>query len=575
MTFNGLLQIVVFAAVIIALTKPLGAYMTKVFAGERTFMSPILGPIERGFYRLSGVRPDQDQHWMVYAISMILFNAAGFLLLYAMMRFQDILPLNPQGFAAVAPDLSFNTAISFVTNTNWQNYVGEATMSYLTQMAGLTVQNFVSAATGIALAVAFIRGFARRSAQGIGNFWADLARCTLYILLPISFVAAFFLVWQGMPQNLNSYVQATTLEGGTQVIAQGPVASQVAIKMLGTNGGGFFNANAAHPYENPTPLSNFVQMVLIFSLGAGLTNVFGRMVGNQKQGWALFGAMGILFLIGVLVAYWAEAKGNPAFASLGVDQVASDTQAGGNMEGKEVRFGIANSALFATVTTDASCGAVNSMHDSFTPLGGLVPLTNILLGEVIIGGVGAGLYGMLLFAILAVFIAGLMVGRTPEYVGKKIEAREVKMTMLAVLCIPLVILGFTAVATVYPSALKSILNAGPHGFSEILYLFTSSAGNNGSAFAGITGNTPFYNVTGGITMFVGRFFMILPMLAVAGSLAAKKIVPASAGTFPTDNGLFVALLVGIVLIVGGLTYFPALALGPIVDHLLMQAGTLF
>ncbi len=575
MTFNGLLQIVVFAAVIIALTKPLGAYMTKVFAGERTFMSPILGPIERGFYRLSGVRPDQDQHWMVYAISMILFNAAGFLLLYALMRFQDILPLNPQGFAAVAPDLSFNTAISFVTNTNWQNYVGEATMSYLTQMAGLTVQNFVSAATGIALAVAFIRGFARRSAQGIGNFWADLARCTLYILLPISFVAAFFLVWQGMPQNLNSYVQATTLEGGTQVIAQGPVASQVAIKMLGTNGGGFFNANAAHPYENPTPLSNFVQMVLIFSLGAGLTNVFGRMVGNQKQGWALFGAMGILFLIGVLVAYWAEAKGNPAFASLGVDQVASDTQAGGNMEGKEVRFGIANSALFATVTTDASCGAVNSMHDSFTPLGGLVPLTNILLGEVIIGGVGAGLYGMLLFAILAVFIAGLMVGRTPEYVGKKIEAREVKMTMLAVLCIPLVILGFTAVATVYPSALKSILNAGPHGFSEILYLFTSSAGNNGSAFAGITGNTPFYNVTGGITMFVGRFFMILPMLAVAGSLAAKKIVPASAGTFPTDNGLFVALLVGIVLIVGGLTYFPALALGPIVDHLLMQAGTLF
>ena len=575
MTFNGLLQIVVFAAVIIALTKPLGAYMTKVFAGERTFMSPILGPIERGFYRLSGVRPDQDQHWMVYAISMILFNAAGFLLLYALMRFQDILPLNPQGFAAVAPDLSFNTAISFVTNTNWQNYVGEATMSYLTQMAGLTVQNFVSAATGIALAVAFIRGFARRSAQGIGNFWADLARCTLYILLPISFVAAFFLVWQGMPQNLNSYVQATTLEGGTQVIAQGPVASQVAIKMLGTNGGGFFNANAAHPYENPTPLSNFVQMVLIFSLGAGLTNVFGRMVGNQKQGWALFGAMGILFLIGVLVAYWAEAKGNPAFASLGVDQVASDTQAGGNMEGKEVRFGIANSALFATVTTDASCGAVNSMHDSFTPLGGLVPLTNILLGEVIIGGVGAGLYGMLLFAILAVFIAGLMVGRTPEYVGKKIEAREVKMTMLAVLCIPLVILGFTAVATVYPTALKSILNAGPHGFSEILYLFTSSAANNGSAFGGFTGNTPFYNITGGITMFVGRFFMILPMLAVAGSLAAKKIVPASAGTFPTDNGLFVALLVGIVLIVGGLTYFPALALGPIVDHLLMQAGTLF
>jgi K+-transporting ATPase ATPase A chain len=575
MTFNGILQIAAFAAVIILLTKPLGAYMTKVFAGERTFMSPILSPIERGFYRLSGVHPGQDQHWMVYAVSMILFNGAGFLLLYLLVRLQGILPLNPQGFGAVAPDLSFNTAISFVTNTNWQNYAGEATMSYLTQMAGLTVQNFVSAATGIALAVAFIRGFARRSAQGIGNFWVDLTRCTLYILLPISFVAALFLVWQGMPQNLNSYVQATTLEGANQVIAQGPVASQVAIKMLGTNGGGFFNANAAHPYENPTALSNFVQMVLIFALGAGLTNVFGRMVGNQKQGWALFGAMGIMFLIGVSVAYWAEAKGNPAFASLGVDQIASDTQAGGNMEGKEVRFGIANSALFATVTTDASCGAVNAMHDSFTPLGGMVPLINIMLGEVVVGGVGAGLYGMLLFAILAVFIAGLMVGRTPEYVGKKIEAREVKMTMLAVLCIPLVILGFTAVATVYPAALKSILNAGPHGFSEILYLFTSSAGNNGSAFGGITGNTPFYNVTGGIAMFVGRFFMILPMLAVAGSLAAKKIVPASSGTFPTDNGLFVGLLVGIVLIVGGLTYFPALALGPVVEHLLMQAGTLF
>jgi len=575
MTWNGWLQIALFVAVVLVLVKPLGLYMTKVFNGERTWLSPVLRPVERLFYAVSGVRETEDQHWLAYAFGMLLFNAAGFFLLYAILRLQAYLPLNPQGFGNVAPDLAFNTAISFTTNTNWQNYVGEATMSYFSQMAGLTVHNFVSAATGIALAVALIRGFARKSAQGIGNFWVDLTRCCLYVLLPISIVFALFLIWQGIPQSFDPYVTATTLDGGQQTIAQGPVASQIAIKMLGTNGGGFFNANAAHPYENPTALSNFIQMVSIFALGAALTNVFGRMIGDQRQGWAILAAMGVMFAIGVSIAYWAEAQGNPAFASLGVDQQVSQLQSGGNMEGKEVRFGIANSALFATVTTDASCGAVNSMHDSFTPLGGAVPLVNILLGEVIVGGVGAGLYGMLLFAIMAVFIAGLMVGRTPEYVGKKIEAREMKMTMLAILILPLSILGFSAVAIIWPDALKSVLNPGPHGFSEILYLFTSSTGNNGSAFAGFTGNTPFYNTTGGIAMFVGRFLMIVPMVAVAGSLAAKKIAPASAGTFPTHGMLFVGLLVGVVLIVGGLTYLPALALGPIIDHLSMMAGTLF
>ena len=575
MTANGLLQIALFCVVIIALTKPLGAYMTRLFAGEAIFLSPVLRPVERVIYRLCGINPREDQHWSVYAIAMLVFNGAGFALLYGLLRLQDLLPLNPQGFGAVPADLSLNTAISFVTNTNWQNYAGETTMSYLTQMLGLTVQNFLSAATGIALAVALIRGFARRSASGIGNFWVDLTRCTLYILLPLSFVIALFLVAQGMPQNLNAYVDATTLEGAHQTIAQGPVASQVAIKMLGTNGGGFFNANAAHPYENPNALSNFVQMVAIFALGAGLTNVFGRMVGDQRQGWAIFSAMGVLFLLGVGICYWAEGQGNPALIALNVDQSAGPLQSGGNMEGKEVRFGIANSALFATVTTAASCGAVNAMHDSFTALGGMIPLINMLLGEVIIGGVGAGLYGMLLFCIMAVFIAGLMVGRTPEYVGKKIEAREVKMTVLAILCIPLVVLGFTALATVLPDALKSVQDGGPHGFSEILYLYTSSAANNGSAFGGFTGNTPFYNVTGAIAMFIGRFFVILPMLAIAGSLAAKKVAPASAGTFPTHGFLFIALLVGVVLIVGGLTYFPALALGPVVEHLMMQAGQLF
>jgi K+-transporting ATPase ATPase A chain len=575
MDWNGWLQIALFGAIVVALVKPLGLYMTKVFNGERTFLSPVLGPAERGFYALAGVRETEDQHWLAYAFGMLLFNAAGFFLLYAMLRLQAYLPLNPQGFGNLAPDLAFNTAISFTTNTNWQNYVGEATMSYFSQMAGLTVHNFVSAATGIALAVALIRGFARKSAQGIGNFWVDLTRCCLYILLPVSIVLALFLVWQGMPQNLGSYVTATTLDGAQQTIAQGPVASQVAIKMLGTNGGGFFNANAAHPYENPTALSNFIQMVAIFAIGAALTNVFGRMIGDQRQGWAILAAMGVMFLLGVGVSYWAEAQGNPAFASLGIDQQVSQLQSGGNMEGKEVRFGIANSALFATVTTDASCGAVNAMHDSFTPLGGAVPLVNILLGEVIVGGVGAGLYGMLLFAIMAVFIAGLMVGRTPEYVGKKIEAREMKMTMLAVLILPLSILGFSALSIVWPDALKSVLNSGPHGFSELLYLFTSSTGNNGSAFAGFTGNTPFYNTTGGIAMFVGRFLMIVPMVAIAGSLAAKKIAPVNAGTFPTHGPLFVGLLVGVVLIVGGLTYLPALALGPVVEHLEMLAGAVF
>jgi potassium-transporting ATPase potassium-binding subunit len=575
MTFNGWLQIALFCVVIALLVKPLGGYMTRVFTGERTFLSPALGPVERLFYRLSGVDEKSDQNWLTYAVSMLLFSLVGFASIYALMRFQAMLPFNPAGQSAVEEGLAFNTAMSFNTNTNWQSYVPETTMSYLVQMAGLTVHNFVSAATGIALAIALIRGFTRRSAKGIGNFWVDLTRCTLYVLLPISIVVGLFFVWQGMPQNLGAYTEATTLEGAKQVIAQGPVASQEVIKMLGTNGGGFFNTNSAHPFENPNAITNFVQIVLIFSIGASLTNVFGRMIGDQRQGWAVFAVMGILFLGGVVVAYWAEAAGNPAFAPLGIDTAASTLQAGGNMEGKEVRFGIANSALFATVTTDASCGAVNSMHDSFTPLGGLVPLFNIQLGEIIVGGVGAGLYGMLLFAILAVFIAGLMVGRTPEYLGKKIEAKEVKMAMLAILILPLSILGFSAIATVAAAGLAGPANTGPHGFSEILYAYTSATGNNGSAFAGISANTMFYNTTIGFAMFIGRFLMIVPMVAIAGSLAAKKIVPASAGTFPTHGPLFVGLVVGVILIVGGLTYFPALALGPLVEQVAMNAGTLF
>ncbi|MCC6471889.1 MAG: potassium-transporting ATPase subunit KdpA [Alphaproteobacteria bacterium] len=575
MTINGWLQIALFCAIVTALVRPLGGYMTCLFAGERTFLAPVLEPVERGIYALCGVDARQEQHWTGYAAGMLLFSLASVMLLYALQRLQADLPFNPQGFDPVSPDLAFNTAISFATNTNWQSYVPESTMSYLVQMAGLTVQNFVSAAVGIALAIVLVRGFVRRSVSTIGNFWVDLTRCTLYLLLPICAVATLFMVWQGMPQNLNAYVDAATLEGAKQTIAQGPVASQLAIKMLGTNGGGFFNANSAHPYENPTALTNLVQIVLIFMIGAGLTNVFGRMAGDERQGWAILAAMAVLFLAGVVIAYWAESAGNPAFAALGVDGGSGALQAGGNMEGKEVRFGIANSALFAVITTDASCGPVNAMHDSFTPLGGAVPLTNILLGEVIVGGVGAGLYGMLLFAILAVFIAGLMVGRTPEYLGKKIEAKEVKMAMLAVLILPLSILGFTAIATVVPAGLAGPANAGPHGFSEIFYAYTSATGNNGSAFAGLTANTMFYNPTLGLAMLIGRFLMIVPMLAIAGALAAKKAAPAAAGTFPTHGGLFIGLLVGVVLIVGGLTYFPALALGPLVEHFAMNAGTLY
>jgi K+-transporting ATPase ATPase A chain len=567
MTINGWIQILLYCAVVVALAKPLGLYMTRVFTGERTFLSPILRPVERLLYAAAGIDEKHEQGWLAYTGAMLLFHVGGFLILYLLLRLQGGLPFNPAGMGAVPAALSFNTAISFITNTNWQNYGGESTLSYLTQMLGLTHQNFLSAATGIVLAVALIRGFARGSARTVGSFWVDITRVTLYVLIPICVPFALFLVWQGIPQTLGPYVDATTLEGARQTIAVGPVASQVAIKMLGTNGGGFFNANAAHPFENPTALSNFVQMVSIFAIGAALTNVFGRMVGNQRQGWALLAAMGVLFLAGVLVAYWAEAHGTATLNALGL--------AGGNMEGKEVRFGIVSSALFAVITTAASCGAVNAMHDSFTALGGMIPLINIQLGEIIVGGVGAGMYGMLLFVILAIFVAGLMVGRTPEYVGKKIEAKEVKMAMLAILILPLMILGWTALAAVMPSAVASVANAGPHGFSEILYLFSSSTGNNGSAFGGITGNTDFYNIAGAVAMFVGRFWMIVPAMAIAGSLAAKKSVAASAGTFPTTGGLFIGLLVGVILIVGGLTFFPALALGPLVEHLAMQAGTLF
>ena len=567
MTVIGWIQILLYCAIVVALVKPLGWYMTRVFNGESTFLSPVLRPVERGLYWIGGVDERREQHWLTYTVAMLLFHVGGFLIIYGLMRLQALLPFNPQEQSAVAPDLSFNTAISFITNTNWQNYGGESTLSYLVQMLGLTHQNFLSAATGIALAVALIRGFSRSSMRTIGNFWVDVTRCTLYVLLPICIVYTLFLVWQGMPQTLGAYVDATTLEGAKQTIAVGPVASQVAIKMLGTNGGGFFNANAAHPFENPTALSNFVQMISIFALGAALTNVFGRMVGNQRQGWAILAVMGVLFLAGVAVTYWAEANGTSTLTALGLT--------GGNMEGKEVRFGIVASSLFAVITTAASCGAVNAMHDSFTALGGMIPLINMQLGEIIVGGVGAGLYGMLLFVVLAIFVAGLMVGRTPEYVGKKIEAREVKMAMLAILVLPLMYLGWTAVAVVLPSAVASMANAGPHGFTEVLYAFTSATGNNGSAFGGLTGNTFFYNLTLASSMFVGRFFMIVPAMALAGSLAAKKSIPPSAGTLPTTGGLFVGLVVGVILIIGGLTFFPALALGPIVEHLAMNANTLF
>ena len=567
MTFIGWVQIAFYCAIIVAITRALGAYMTRVFNGEPTFLSPILRPIEIGLYKIAGVDERREQHAVTYTVAMLLFHIGGFVILYALMRLQQWLPFNPAEQAAVAPDLSFNTSVSFITNTNWQNYGGESTMSYLVQMLGLTHQNYLSAATGIALAVALIRGFARHSVRGVGNFWVDITRCTLYVLIPICLPYALFLIWQGMPQTLGAYVDATTLEGAKQTIAVGPVASQVAIKMLGTNGGGFFNANAAHPFENPTALSNFVQMLSIFAIGAGLTNTFGRMVGDQRQGWALLAAMGVLFIAGVVVCYAAEAHGNDLLNALGLS--------GGNMEGKEIRFGIVGSALFAVITTAASCGAVNAMHDSLTAIGGMIPLINIELGEIIVGGVGAGLYGILLFVIISIFVAGLMVGRTPEYVGKKIEAKEVKMAMLAILVLPLMYLGWTAVAMLVPSAVAAMGNPGPHGFTEVLYAYVSQDGNNGSAFAGLSANTPFYNLSGATAMLVGRFWMIIPTMTIAGSLAAKKSIPPSAGTFPTTGGLFIGLLVGVIVIVGGLTFFPALALGPIVEQLAINAGTSF
>jgi len=567
MTLIGWIQILIYCAIIIAITPVLGGYMTKVFNGERTFLSPVLRPVEAVIYKIAGVDERREQGWLTYTVGMLLFHLGGFLILYVLMRLQAGLPFNPAEQSAVAEDLSFNTAMSFITNTNWQNYGGESTMSYLVQMLGLTHQNYLSAATGIVLAIVLIRGFARASFKTVGNFWVDVTRCTLYVLLPICVPYALFLVWQGIPQTLGAYVDATTLEGAKQTIALGPVASQIAIKMLGTNGGGFFNANAAHPFENPTALSNYVQIISIFALGAALTNVFGRMVGNQRQGWAILAVMGVLFIAGVIACYAAEAHGNDALNALGLT--------GGNLEGKEVRFGIAASSLFAVITTDASCGAVNAMHDSFTALGGMIPLINIQLGEIIVGGVGSGMYGMLLFVIISIFVAGLMVGRTPEYVGKKIEAKEVKMAMLAILVLPLMYLGWTAVAMLVPSAVAAMNNPGPHGFTEVLYAYTSQTGNNGSAFAGLSANTLFYNITGAIAMGVGRFWMIIPTMAIAGSLAAKKSVPASVGTFPTTGGLFVGLVVGVIVIVGGLTFFPALALGPIVEQLAMNAGTLF
>jgi potassium-transporting ATPase potassium-binding subunit len=568
MTVIGWIQILLYCAIIVAIVPLLGSYMTRVFNGERTFLSPVLRPVESVLYRIGGVDERREQTWVMYVVGMLFFHVGGFLILYALMRLQGAIPFfNPAEQSAVAEDLSFNTAISFITNTNWQNYGGESTMSYLVQMLGLTHQNFLSAATGIVLAVVLIRGFARASTKSVGNFWVDITRCTLYILLPICIPYALYLVWTGIPQTLGPYVDAMTLEGAKQTIAVGPVASQIAIKMLGTNGGGFFNANASHPFENPTALSNFVQMLSIFAIGAALTNVFGRMVGNQRQGWAILAIMGVLFISGVIVCYAAEAQGTSTLDMLGLG--------GGNMEGKEVRFGIVASALFAVITTAASCGAVNAMHDSFTAIGGMIPLINIELGEIVVGGVGAGFYGMLLFVIISIFVAGLMVGRTPEYVGKKIEAKEVKMAMLAILILPLMYLGWTAVATIVPTAVAATNNAGPHGFSEILYAYTSQTGNNGSAFAGLSGNMPFYNVTGAVAMFFGRFWMIIPAMAIAGSLAAKKTVPASAGTFPTTGGLFIGLVVGVIMIVGGLTFFPALALGPIVEQLAMRANTLF
>lgn len=579
MTIIGILQIALYIVVLVALAKPLGAYMARVYQGEKTFLDPALQPVEKFLYRLFGTRETDEMDWKTYAIAALLFSAAGVIFLYVLQRVQGFLPLNPQAFGAVSPDSSFNTAASFLTNTNWQGYAGETTMSYLTQMLGMTVQNFVSAATGMAILIAFIRGLARQNAKLLGNFWVDLTRSTLYILLPLAILVSLFLVSQGAVQNFASYatanlVQATTDSNGalvsTQTIAVGPAASQVAIKHLGTNGGGFFNANAAHPFESPTPLTDFVLILAESVIAAALCYTFGKMVGDTRQGWAILAAMLVLLVTFMFVAYWAEANGNPAFAQFGIDQTASDVNPGGNMEGKELRFGIARSALFATATTATSTGAVNSMHDSYMPLGGFVPLFMMQLGEVVLGGVGSGLYGMLVFVIIAVFIAGLMVGRTPEYLGKKIEPFEIKMAALLILIMPLTVLGMTALAVVHPDGLKSIFNPGAHGFSEVLYAFTSQANNNGSAFGGLGANTFFYNILGGLAMLISRFWLAVPTLALAGSLVRKKKVPESSGTLPTHSPLFIGWLIAIVLIVGALNFLPALALGPVVEQLMMK-----
>ncbi|MBV9230907.1 MAG: potassium-transporting ATPase subunit KdpA [Chloroflexi bacterium] len=576
-TLNSVLQVLLFLIIVLLLTRPIGLYLTRVFAGERTWLSPVFVPVERLFYRLSGIDPEEEQKWTGYLIAVLIFSVVGMLLLYLFERTQQWHGafFNPAGLPNVEPQLAFNTASSFTTNTNWQNYVGEQTMSYLTQMAGLTFHQFVSAAAGIALAVALVRGLARRSAQHLGNFWVDLVRCTLYILLPICVVGALVFVSQGMIQNFNPYTVVHTLDGGTQTIAQGPVASMEVIKDLGTNGGGFFNVNSAHPFENPNAFTNLLILLCEISLGAGLFYMFGKMVGDTRQGWVLWAVSAILFIVAIAVFLPAEQTGNPLLTNVGADQVVSDTQAGGNMEGKEVRFGITDSVLFSTTTTATSTGSVNSFHDSDTPIGGMIPLTLIALGEMVFGGVGSGLYTMLMFAIIAVFIAGLMVGRTPEYLGKKIERKEIMMASVALLVSPLIILGFTAVAMALPVGQASILNAGPHGFTEILYAFTSANGNNGSAFAGLNGNTPFYNWTLGMAMLFGRFAEIIPILAFGGSLVGKRAVPAGLGTFPTTGALFVGLMIGVILIVGALTYFPAYSLGPIVEHLLMVSGKTF
>jgi K+-transporting ATPase ATPase A chain len=576
-TLNSAIQVLIFLLLLLLITKPLGLYMTAVFAGKRTWLSPVMIPIERLFYKLSGINAEEEQKWTTYTISMLVFSLVGMLLLYLLERTQQLdgAFFNPQNFGPVGSRLSFNTAASFTSNTNWQNYAGEQTMSYLTQMVGLVFHNFTSAATGIAIAVAFVRGLARRSAQHLGNFWVDITRCILYILFPISVVGALVLVSQGVVQNFSPYIVVHTLEGAKQVIAQGPVASQEFIKEFGTNGGGFFNANSAHPYENPNVVTNMIEMLAILAIPSAIVYMFGKMVGDTRQGWAIWAAMGVLFLLGLIIMMPAEQAGNPLLTHVGADQAVTAYQAGGNMEGKEVRFGITQSVLFTNVTTDVACGAVNSFFDSYTPIGGLVPMANIALGEIVFGGVGAGLYGMLIFAILAVFIAGLMVGRTPEYLGKKIEQKEMKMAALAILILPASILGFTALAIVLPTGISSILNPGPHGLSEVLYAYTSSTGNNGSAFAGLNGNTPFYNWTLAFAMLIGRFAFMVPVMALAGSMVQKKAVPPGPGTFPTTGPLFAGLLVGVVLIVGALTFFPAYSLGPIVEHLLMQAGKTF